>query len=247
MKTEISPAIIMRAKEFGEADLLVAFFTPLKGQLKGIAKGARRSRKRFVNSLDLFSLVSLEYAAKKGGGLCFLHSGKLIDAFPGLRSDFGRLTVASYLIELTETLFPPGVTDQCVFELLKEALGALSEGERADRVSLLFEARAMALGGYRINTEKCCICRRAYRGEGLALFVREKGGIACLKCQKQSASSPSMDPECVRILEGIQEGPFAESLASEIPQDTFETLKTVLSLHREYRLEQRLKTTRYFD
>ena len=60
MKTHISPAIIMRVKELGEADVLVTFLTPERGQLKGVAKGARRSRRRFANCLETFSLVSLE-------------------------------------------------------------------------------------------------------------------------------------------------------------------------------------------
>ena len=48
----ISTAIIMRINEYGESDLLVSFFTPDRGRLEGIAKGARRSFKRFVNCLD---------------------------------------------------------------------------------------------------------------------------------------------------------------------------------------------------
>jgi len=39
MKRDTSQAIIMRVKEFGETDLLVTFFTPDKGQMKGVAKG----------------------------------------------------------------------------------------------------------------------------------------------------------------------------------------------------------------
>jgi DNA repair protein RecO (recombination protein O) len=59
MKTYTSHAIIMRTKEFGETDLLVTFFTQDKGRLKGIAKGARKSRKRFVNCLDVFCHAEL--------------------------------------------------------------------------------------------------------------------------------------------------------------------------------------------
>jgi len=54
MTSHISPAIMMRIKEFGETDLLVSFFTPEKGRLKGVAKGGRKSQRRFANSLDLF-------------------------------------------------------------------------------------------------------------------------------------------------------------------------------------------------
>ena len=89
----ISRGIIMRIGELGETDLLVSFMTPDKGRLKAIAKGARKSRKRFTNCLDLFCLADLEYKRKKQGGLYFLDSGKLVDAFPSLRSDFSSLSL----------------------------------------------------------------------------------------------------------------------------------------------------------
>ena len=119
MDTHLSPAIIMRVKEFGETDLLVTFFTRDKGQLKGVAKGARKSRTRFVNALDILSLVNLEYGLRREGALYFLHSGKLINAYPGLRSNFTSLSKASFMIELTEALFPQGVVEPRMFELLK--------------------------------------------------------------------------------------------------------------------------------
>jgi DNA repair protein RecO (recombination protein O) len=119
MAIHISPAIIMRIREFGESDLMVTFFTPERGRLKGVAKGARRSKRRFSNCLDLFCLTSLEYELKRKGDLYFLHSCKLIDGFQGVRSDFSALALACYMIELTETLFPLGVVDPNMFELLK--------------------------------------------------------------------------------------------------------------------------------
>ena len=65
MNIKSSTSIIMRVSEFGESDLLITFFTPTEGKIKGIAKGARRSKARFVNCLDIFSLVNLEYSQKK--------------------------------------------------------------------------------------------------------------------------------------------------------------------------------------
>ena len=148
----------MRTTKYGESDLLVSFFTPDKGRLKGVAKGARRSRRRVVNCLDIFSLTNLEYELRAKGDLHFLHSGKLINAYPGLRTDFGALSKASYMIELAEVLFPLGVVDREMFELLEGSLDALSNGKNPGFVTVMFEMRAMALGGYGINLEKCCIC-----------------------------------------------------------------------------------------
>ena len=247
MNTHASPAIIMRIKEFGESDLLVTFFTPDQGRLKGVAKGARKSRKRFVNCLDSFSLVDLEYSKKREGDLYFLHSGKLIDAYPGLRSDFGALARAGYMVELAEILFPWGVADSEMFELLKGSLGSMARGERVDLIPIIFELRAMGLGGYSINFDRCCICGRPYKGEGRAVFKREKGRIACLKCQNESALCPGLNPETVRIIKLIQSRPGAFLKGLSLKEDIVSEIKPLLKLHREYRLERRLKTARYVE
>jgi DNA repair protein RecO (recombination protein O) len=245
MKSEISEAIIVRVKEFGESDLLVTFFTPHRGLLKGVAKSARRSRKRFMNCFDHFSLVSLEYALRREGGLCVLHSGRLVNGYPGLKASFSSLAKASFMIELIQVLFPFGVADSRAFELLKESLVALDSGESAALVPVFFEARALNLGGYKINLEECSICGRTYKGEGAAVFNSEKGRIACLKCERPSAVHPLMTPESVRTLGSLQEGTLSALQIPVMPHEMTKQLGTVLRLHREYRLEQRLKTSKY--
>jgi DNA repair protein RecO (recombination protein O) len=245
MKTEISQAIVMRVKEFGESDLLVTFFTPHRGLLKGVAKAARRSRKRFVNCFGSFSLVSLEYGIKKEKEMTFLHSGKLIQGYPGLRADFSMLSKASFMVELTEILFPLGVPDQRMFELLGRCLAYLDAGERGDLIPLLFEARALRLGGYEINLEKCAPCGRSYQGEGVAVFKPDKGSIACMRCEHPSALHPLIKPEGVALLKKLQEGFLSTEEMKESPEQAIQQIRNVLKLHREYRLEQRLKTSKY--
>ena len=232
----------MRIKDFGESDLLVTFFTADRGQLKGIAKHARKSRKRFANCLDTFSLVSLEYAIRKRGGLCFIHSGTLLDGFPGLRADFQTLSRASFMLELTEILFPSEVSDKKMFDVLLNSLGSLATGSDPESVLLSFEARALALGGYAIHLERCCLCGRTYTGAGTAVFKREKGGIACLRCQPQSAETPALSPESAAALSDMQCGLDAPPVLCE---EVMGEIRCVIRLHREYRLEQRLRTLKY--
>lgn len=235
----------MHTKEFGETDLLVTFFTPDKGRLKGIAKGAQKSRKRFVNCLDVFCLAELDYSLKREGGLYFLNSGKLINAYPGIRSDFTILGKASYMVELTEILFPWGVADRNMFELLKGALDALADVDNVDIIPFIFEIKAMTLGGYGINLEKCSICGRPYRGEGRAVFKRDKGGIACLKCHQESAISPGVDPQTVEMIKLMQAHSLSSLLKLHLTEEIGKELKPVLKLHREYHLGQRPRTAAY--
>ena len=235
----------MRVKEFGEADLLVSFFTPDKGRLKGMAKGARRSSKRFVNCLDSFSLVELEFQLKRAGDLYFLTAGKLRNAYRGLRSDYANLARASFMVELTEVLFPLGVAEPEVFRLLAGSFDFLDQGRRAIAVQIAFESRVMVLGGYEINLEKCCLCGRGYTGRGAAVFTRNRGGIACLKCQQETLLTPALSPETVQLLKRLQRRPL-EVLREFDPSDqSVEQIMPVLKLHREYRLERRLTTSKY--
>ena len=237
----------MRTWEFGETDLLVSFFTSDKGRLKGVAKGARKSRKRFVNCLDLLSLVKLEYELKRGRELYFLHSGKLVHPFPGIRSDFSSLSLASYMIELTDILFPVGVVAKRMFELLNGSFFALSEDNNTDQLRILFECKAMALGGYRINLDRCCDCGRLYAGEGRATFKQSKGGIACLKCEQESKLSPGLGPATVKALRVIQSTPWDKAQALGLNNEMVHEIKPVLKLHIEYRTGQKLNTAQYLD
>lgn len=245
--THISAVIILRTWEFGETDLLVSFFASDRGRLKGVAKGARKSRKRFANCLDLFSLVNLEFRPSERVDLHFLNSGRLVHAFPGLRSDFLSLSMASYMVELTEILFPLGVADKEMFELLKNSFLALSNGNDADEQRVLFEAKAMALGGYGINLDSCCKCGRPYQGEGRAVFKLSKGGIACLRCDKESSRSPGMGPETLRLLKTIQSRPWKGLEGLHLSTRIIEEMAPVLKSHIGWRVGRRLKTARYLE
>jgi DNA repair protein RecO (recombination protein O) len=247
MKYLSSQAIITRVKEFGESDLLVTFFTRDAGRLKGVAKGAMRSRKRFVNCLDIFSLVNLEYSPARHGELYFLNSGKLLDPFPGLRSNFSILSKASYMIELTEILFPLELPDESIFEILINFFRLLEKGEMVNLIPPAFEFVAMSHGGFRINLERCCTCGREYTGKGVAVFKPEKGGIACMKCHEITSLSPRVSPETVNFIKTLylnspvtfDQLPFDEKILAEI--------KPVLKLHSEYRLGQKPRTERYLE
>jgi DNA repair protein RecO (recombination protein O) len=189
----------------------------------------------------------LEYELKRKGTLHFLHSGKLMDAFSGLRSNFSSLSLASYMVELTEILFPLGVADNKMFELLKNSFFAIDKGMRNDLLRIQFEARAMTIGGYGIDFDKCCNCGRTYTGEGRAVFKRSKGGIACLKCQQESKLCPGLDHDTVKRLKTIQSEPWSDVEAFNFSDEMIREIKSVLTLHIEYRIGRRLKTAEYLD
>lgn len=246
-ETERSIAIILKTIPLGESDLLVHFYTPERGRIKGVAKGARRSRRRFVNCLDVFSRVRIEYTSRRTGDLFLLESGKLEEAFPGIRAGFQAMSRASFMVELTEILFPWGVADAEMFALLQGSLERLSRSGNLEDTVMAFELRAMALGGFAIRLEACSVCGRAYRGEGRAVFDPEAGGLACLGCRSESTLYPGLSPETTRVMRRVQAGPWHDIRDVGFGAAVAGELRPVLRLHRDRRLERELRTARYLE
>jgi len=240
-----STALIMRTWEYGESDLIVSFFTPDQGRLKGVAKGARKSRQRFANCLDPFCLSRLDYEKRPSRELCFLHSGEMINIFPAIRSDFASLALASYMLEFTEVLFPLGVVEERMFHLLIQLLDVMERGDDLGEIRIRFEGRALALAGYGINLSRCCVCGRSYAGEGRAVFNQQNGAISCLRCARETQFSPGLGPASVSLLNAIQRESGAELTGVTFQEKTVEEIRPVLDLHIEYHTNKRFKSAEF--
>ena len=245
MEPKKTEAIILRTRDFGESDCIVSAFSSLHGTLKGIAKGARRSSKRFVNSLNIFSHVNLEFRDRRSGDLVWLDSAELVDGFPGIRSDYALLSRASYVVELTETLFPLNVPSHEMFQLLIWALDAISNGRDLDKTMIIFQARALRIGGFGINTSKCGLCGREYKGEGRALFHPPSGSIACMACESESALTPGIGPGAVHALTQLQSHEASAHDSLDCDEEALRELRKVLGAHIEHRIGKRLRSAHY--
>lgn len=247
MEQKKSEAIILRTKDFGESDRIVTFFSSLYGVLRGVAKGALRSSKRFVNSLAIFSLVDLQFTERRSSDLVWLDSCELVDGFPGIQTDYNLLLKASYMVEMTEILFPLNVPSPEMFKLLRFALGSISNGRNTEETMLIFQALAMKIGGFGINVSKCSLCGRPYKGKGRALFHPPSGSIVCLACEKESVLTPGMEPNTVHVLEQVQSPGLSLSNTLRFNEDIIRELKGVLMAHIEHRLGRKLKSAKYLQ
>ena len=62
--THRTAAFVLRVLDYGESDRIVTFYTEDFGKLKGIAKGAKRSRRRFANALEPFSCLEILFSRR---------------------------------------------------------------------------------------------------------------------------------------------------------------------------------------
>src|SRR4030043_1800431 len=111
-------AIVLRLMDYGESDLIVTFCTAECGKRRGIAKGARRSRKRFANALEPFSRLQILFSRRRPESLALIESCDVLSHFPAIRADLEKMVAASYLIDLTDQFTPEEKTNEGLFQLL---------------------------------------------------------------------------------------------------------------------------------
>src|ERR1700756_4908389 len=106
MIQRVGEAIVLRVWPFHEADLLVSLLTREQGRIKGVARHAMRSRRRFGGALEPMTCVRATYAEKprqelvRRGGLEILWS-RLAEPV-----DYGRAAALELVAEVLEEALP---------------------------------------------------------------------------------------------------------------------------------------------
>jgi DNA repair protein RecO (recombination protein O) len=122
-------AIVLDCQDHGESDQIVTFFCKDIGRMTGIAKGAKRSQKRFVNKLELFSSLRLRYTESRTSNLVFIAEAELVDSFLRLRQNMPLYMAATVIRELTLSATRDLEGDDGFFALLQWGLRTV-DGQR---------------------------------------------------------------------------------------------------------------------
>ena len=100
--------LLLRMVDFGESDRIVHLLTPESGRLTAMAKGARRSVKRFPGTLDLFNHLRVQLFRSRPGRMEYLQQAKLLSPQLALREKPARFALACFVLELLDRMAPEG-------------------------------------------------------------------------------------------------------------------------------------------
>ncbi|MFQ5586453.1 MAG: DNA repair protein RecO [Thermodesulfobacteriota bacterium] len=175
-------AIVLNAIDYGESDRIVTFYTADYGKVTGIAKGARRSKKRFVNKLEPFSHITLTFFHKEGRELVRIEECRLRNDFHRLKDNLEGLAYGSYMLELLGAMTREGERHEGVFTLLLAALEMVQGEGDPEKGALIFETRLLSLLGYRPRLDGCLLCSRLSDGTRY-YFSSHRGGMVCDACR----------------------------------------------------------------
>jgi DNA repair protein RecO (recombination protein O) len=196
-------AIVLGVMDYREADKIVTLFTLEQGKIKGMARGAKRSVRRFGGALELFARLKLEIGIKEG--LAQLHTADIVSVFPRIREDLVKIGHAGYACELTDALLPEGACNPRLFRLLTSYLEHLERFPAASSDRRFFELNLLNVLGYRPALEQCAECAAELGGA----FFRPAAaacGLLCSRCGR--GGSPVSAATITHLRQSLATGRF---------------------------------------
>jgi len=240
----VTPAIVLRTWPFGESDKIVSFLTESHGKLTGIAKGAKRSRKRFVNSLEPFSLVNLRFQDRAHSNLAFIVASDLAFGFKHLLTSLEKISFASYLVEITDGLIGERDENHLVFRHLKDGLTHLDERSTSLTFLTSFELKLLKLAGYQPLLDSCRRCGRERWDQCPTRwhFSPRDGGILCESCSRLRKEIFSLSAATLEILTNLQEEKNMSASDVSLSTGVLKEIRSVVVRFIEFHMEREIKS-----
>jgi DNA repair protein RecO (recombination protein O) len=176
--------VVLKTTPLRESDLLVVLYTATHGRIAAVARGARKSQRRFAGALQLLVLGRYQLGRRPRGELWGLEGGEVEREWTQLASDVFAVAHASYIAELVAALLPPEAPDPQVLDLIVALWESLAEGGASPAALRAVELELLELAGHRPALDACAACSEPELAS--AVFDPTRGGVVCKRCAATS-------------------------------------------------------------
>lgn len=194
------PALLLRRTLLGDSDLIVGFLTEQHGALAAIARGARRSSKRFP-ALEPMHLLSVTVDLPRGRELGTLKEATLTRPRIGLTSSLAAMEAAGTALRWVRLTAPAHTPEPVVWQSINALLDALDE-PGANHVALLAVAglRMLTALGWAIQLSACVRCDTPCPDRARVMIDAAAGGVVCTRCGGGALQLSSRDRHAIAAL-----------------------------------------------
>jgi len=238
MALKESEAIVLRTYPLRESDLLVTLFTRTEGKVKGVARAAKKSKRRFGGALEPLTYVRAFYDDRERQELARLDVCEVIESPMSGEVSYARATALAHVAELLDQLMPDREASDAVFRLTLAVLAELRSVALWMPVTY-FELWMTRLMGFLPEFAECAVCGRALDGTR-AYWHALADGLVCAD-DKRIASS-ELSPESRKIAAQMLRSRVAEFAGIDWPKELCADLRKFLIQILERQLEKKLVT-----
>jgi DNA repair protein RecO (recombination protein O) len=177
----------LRSVDYRDSDRILTLLTDRFGKVACLARGARRSKKRFGGVIQPFSVLRVSVEDRRSSMPVLL--GAEIDFYPArISADLDRMAAGYAALELLRELTAEHAPDAQVMELAISMMRALDEPRAGSpkawphALLLAFETRLLVLAGFSPMLDACGYCGKQPSAQRSACFDPAEGHLVCTEC-----------------------------------------------------------------
>jgi DNA repair protein RecO (recombination protein O) len=231
-------ALVLRTYKLGEADRIVVFLTRDRGKKRGVAKGARRVRSRYVGALEPMTRAGVAYYEREQRDLVRLNYVEVLRS-PLAGASGDALGHVGYFAELIDEWAPEAHADERLYRLGSSVVDAIAGGVPVEALARYVEYWVLRLQGV-YPPFACAACGGGFQAG--AMMPPRDHVLLCRACAPAGGSGLSV--AALRFLAAAGSiGPdrLAAAALTDAASRELETVhRRLLNLH----LEKELKSAR---
>lgn len=243
MKDYKTEGIIIRVRDYSEADRIVTIFSREYGKIEAIAKGCRKPKSRKRGTIQLFTYA--DFILYRGRNLDTITQCQGKNSFTGLWEDLDRMAYGAYLVELLDGFVNLNEPSEDLFYLALVSLHLL-EVEDPELVTRVFETRIMDCLGYRPHLDNCVYCGRPLEGPKVAFSSRMGGGL-CRDCAWHDAESLACNMGTLNMLKQLATWDIKRLRVLKLTGDVKREIGEIMKVYIGQRLGKEIKSAEFLQ
>ncbi len=232
-------AIVIRHRDWGEADRMLTLFTREIGKLSAVAKGVRKPRSRKAGHLEPFMRSSLLLA--RGRSFFVLTQAESIAPYIAMRDDLVLVGYASYIAELLDRFTFDEEENRALYRLVSNSLTRLNRGDNPEIVVRYYEIRLLDHIGFRPQLFSCAHGEEEIQPED-QFFSAAQGGVLCPKCGVTASDAKPISMEALKYLRHFQRSSYKDASRARVDPRLMAEIERLMNYYLTYLLERGLNT-----
>jgi DNA repair protein RecO (recombination protein O) len=238
MSVLTSEAVVLRTWPVREADLIVSFFTRDYGLVRGVARSALKSRKRFGGALEPMTVAQAWFAERPRQELVRLDQLEIVRSPLSAPVDQVRMAVLSFFAEVLDEALPDHDPQETVFRLLLAVLEETTV-EQPWMPLTYFSLWITRLLGLLPDIGHCTVCRESLVA-GEISFDSLGDGLFC--ALHRSGNATPLSTDSWQMAQRMLRAPASAFAAEPWPRRRGLDLRRFTLQSIERHLERRLRS-----
>jgi len=247
MNRTITSGVVLSTREIGESDLIVEFFTERFGRFTGVAKGAKKSKRRFVNAFDLATVLLIKTYRPRGRELFIIEDASILDTHQAISRGIAPLAFASLVLELVREFSPAEEENPRLFSIVCGYLTLLENRGPKQDLLWVFVLKILKELGISPLFGSCARCGKKAKPKTSGLFVPKSGGFVCGECLDVTDRGMPLSQGSLFTLDHIIATPADRLPRITLTQNSVIEVRAALTAFIRYHAGRRLKSLDFIE